>query len=105
LTGGAGFIGSNPGNRLREDNDVVAVNDTYSGDRDDLDRAVIFVEASVFEDDYPVDVVFHLAALSSQNIHENDPQRGCHVNVEGFVNTVERARKAGYNTVVYASTS
>jgi nucleoside-diphosphate-sugar epimerase len=31
-------------------------------------------------------VLFHLAGYSSGDMHENDPQRGCRVNVEGFVN-------------------
>ena len=107
VTGGAGFIGSNLANRLAGDNDVIAVDDTYLGDPDNLDDAVDFYETSVLEDDYPVDVdvVFHLAALSSRNMHEENPQRGCRVNVEGFINTVERARNAGCDTVVYASTS
>jgi len=107
VTGGAGFIGSNLANRLAVDNDVIAVDDLYLGAAENLDDAVEFVEASVVDDDYPVDVdvVFHLAALSSRNMHENDPQRGCRVNVEGFVNAVERAREAGCDTVVYASTS
>jgi len=107
VTGGAGFIGSTLANRLAGDNDVVAVDDTYLGTPENLDPAVEFVEASVLEEDFPVDVdvVFHLAALSSRNMHEGDPQRGCRVNVEGFVNTVERAREEGCDTVVYASTS
>jgi len=107
VTGGAGFIGSNLANRLAADNDVIAVDDTYLGTPANLDPAVEFHESSVLEDGFPVDVdvVFHLAALSSRNMHENDPQRGCRVNVEGFINTVERARKAGCDTVVYASTS
>jgi len=107
VTGGAGFIGSNLANRLAADNDVIAVDDTYLGTPENLDDAVDFYETSVLADDYPVDVdvVFHLAALSSRNMHEENPQRGCRVNVEGFINTVERARKAGCDTVVYASTS
>ena len=107
VTGGAGFIGSNLANRLAADNDVIAVDDLYLGAAENLDPEVEFVEASVVDGDFPVDVdvVFHLAALSSRNMHESDPQRGCRVNVEGFVNTVERARKAGCETVVYASTS
>src|SRR5699024_10781599 len=52
-----------------------------------------------------VDVLFHLAALSSGPMHEDDPQRGARVNVEGFVNTVEQVRRNGCDTVVYASTS
>ena len=107
VTGGAGFIGSNLANRLAADDDVIAVDDTYLGTADNLDPEVEFVEASVLDDDFPadVDILFHLAALSSRNMHESDPQRGCRVNVEGFVNTVERARKEGCETVVYASTS
>ncbi|MDZ7730953.1 MAG: NAD-dependent epimerase/dehydratase family protein [Natrialbaceae archaeon] len=65
------------------------------------------VEQSVLADDLPtdVDVVFHLAALSSYAMHEEDPTHGVRVNVEGFVNTVEQARADGCDTVVYASTS
>ena len=93
VTGGAGFIGSNLANRLAADNDVIAVDDTYLGTAENLDPAVEFIEADVLDDDFPadVDVVFHLAALSSRNMHESDPQRGCRVNVEGFVNR-RRAR-------------
>jgi len=107
VTGGAGFVGSNLANALADDNDVVAVDDCYLGTPDNLDEDVEFVEASVLEDDLPtdVDVVFHLAALSSYAMHEDDPTRGARVNVEGFVNTVDQARQDGCETVVYASTS
>ncbi len=107
VTGGAGFIGSNLANHLAADNEVVAVDDCYLGTPENLDPAVEFVRASVLEDDLPtdVDVVFHLAARSSYAMHEDDPEQGARVNVEGFVNTVEQARQDGCETVVYASTS
>jgi len=107
VTGGAGFIGSNLANRLAADNDVIALDDTYLGTPDNLVDDVEFVNASVLDEDLPadVDVLFHLAALSSRNMHEENPQQGCRVNVEGFVNTVEQVRKEGCETVVYASTS
>ncbi len=107
VTGGAGFIGSNLANQLAENNDVVAVDNGYLGTAENLDQRVEYVNASVLNDEFPadVDVLFHLAALSSRNMHEENPQRGCRVNVEGFVNTVERVRKRGCETVVYASTS
>jgi UDP-glucose 4-epimerase len=107
VTGGAGFIGSNLANYLAADNEVIALDDGYLGTPDNLDDSVEFVEASVLDDDLPVDVdvVFHLAALSSLQMHEDDPQRGARVNVEGFVNTVEQARQEGCETVVYATTS
>jgi UDP-glucose 4-epimerase len=107
VTGGAGFVGSNLANHLAADNEVVAVDDLYLGTPDNLDPAVEFREASVLDDDLPtdVDVLFHLAALSSYRMHEEDPRRGARVNVEGFVNTVDQARQDGCETVVYASTS
>jgi UDP-glucose 4-epimerase len=107
VTGGAGFIGSNLANALAKDNDVVVVDDCYLGTPDNLDDDVEFQNRSVLEDDLPtdVDVVFHLAALSSYAMHEDDPTRGARVNVEGFVNVVDQARQDGCDTVVYASTS
>jgi len=107
VTGGAGFIGSNLANHLADANDVIALDDGYLGTPANLDGGVEFVERSVVEDDLPtdVDVVFHLAALSSLNMHEENPQKGARVNIEGFVNTVEQAREDGCETVVYASTS
>ena len=95
VTGGAGFIGSNLANHLAADNDVIALDDTYLGTPDNLVDDVEFVNGSVLDDDIPadVDVLFHLAALSSRNMHEENPQQGCRVNIEGFVNTVEQVRK------------
>jgi len=107
VTGGAGFIGSNLANHLADGNEVVALDDLYLGTPENLDDEVEFLEASVLDDDLPadVDVLFHLASLSSRNMHEANPQQGVRVNVEGFVNTVEQVREGGCDTVVYASTS
>jgi UDP-glucose 4-epimerase len=107
VTGGAGFIGSNLANYLAAENDVLALDDGYLGTPENLDDGVEFVDASVLEGDLPTDVdaVFHLAALSSYAMHEEDPQRGARVNVEGFTNVVEQAQREGCDTVVYASTS
>jgi len=107
VTGGAGFIGSNLANELARRNDVIAVDDCYLGDPDHLSADIEFVESSVLDSDFQtdVDVVFHLAALSSYAMHEETPCRGARVNVEGFINVVEEARQGGCDTVVYASTS
>jgi len=107
VTGGTGFIGSNLANHLAEYNDVVVVDDCYLGTEDNLVDDIEFVNASVVDSELPtdVDVVFHLAALSSYAMHEDDPQTGARVNVEGFVNVVEQARNDGCDTIVYASTS
>ena len=107
MTGGAGFIGSNLANHLAVDNDVIAVDDCSLGTAVNLGPNVEFYDRSVLDDELPtdVDVVFHLAALSSYAMHEGNPQRGVRVNVEGFVNVVEQARQDGCNTVTYASSS
>ncbi|PSP55226.1 nucleoside-diphosphate sugar epimerase [Halobacteriales archaeon QS_1_67_19] len=111
VTGGAGFIGSNLANYLAEDNEVVAIDDLYLGTPENLDDAVEFHDASVLDDDLPtegVDVLFHLAALSSLTMHEDSIEglrQGVRVNVEGFANAVEQVRRDGCDTVVYASTS
>jgi len=107
VTGGAGFIGSNLANALADTNDVIVVDDCYLGTPENLVESVTFHDRSVLADDLPtdVDVVFHLAALSSYAMHEEDPRKGARVNVEGFVNVVDQARQEGCDTVVYASTS
>jgi len=106
VTGGAGFIGSTLANALAPDNEVVALDDLHLGTPDNLDPGVEFVRGSVLDDDWPadVDVVFHLAALSSRSMLEEDPRRGTRVNVEGTVNVVERTREHA-DAVVYAGTS
>lgn len=107
VTGGAGFIGSNIANGLAERNDVIALDDCYLGEPENLTDDVEFVDQSVLDDGLPtdVDVVIHLAALSSYAMHEEDPCRGARVNIEGFANVVEQARVDGCETIVYASTS
>ncbi|PSP85610.1 nucleoside-diphosphate sugar epimerase [Halobacteriales archaeon QS_6_64_34] len=107
VTGGGGFIGSNLANYLAGDNDVIALDDGYLGTPENVNADIEYVKRSVLEDDLPtdVDVVFHLAAMSSYAMHEENPTKGARVNVEGFVNVVEQAREDGCDTVVYASTS
>ena len=107
VTGGGGFIGSNLANSLASDNVVIALGDGYLGTPENVTDDVEYVDRSVVADDLPtdVDVVFHLAALSSYAMHEENPTKGARVNVEGFVNVVEQARDDGCETVVYASTS
>ncbi len=107
VTGGAGFIGSNLANHLVENNEVHVIDNGYLGTPKNLKKDVTYSERNVIEDELftDVDVVFHLAALSSYAMHEECPQRGARVNIEGFVNVVEQARQNGCEAVVYASTS
>jgi len=107
VTGGAGFIGSNLSNYLAQENEVVALDNCYLGTPENLDDDVIFAEADVLDEGLPtdVDVVYHLAALSSREMLEEHPRQGARVNIEGFVNVVEQAMDDGCDTFVYATTS
>lgn len=77
VTGGAGFIGSNLTNQLCEENEVIVVDDQDIGTAKNLKSKVVFKEQSVLNKNPPsdVDIIFHLAALSSYAMHEDDPQK------------------------------
>lgn len=107
VTGGAGFIGSNLANALADQNDVIALDDLSFGVSENLNDDVTLVDESVLADDIPadVDVLVHLAALSSREMLEENPMGGARVNIEGFVNTIEQVHANGCDTVVYASSS
>ena len=107
VTGGAGFIGSNLSNYLARENEVIALDNCYLGTPENLSDDVIFAEADVLDEELPTDVdaVFHLAALSSREMLEENPRQGARVNIEGFVNVVEQAMADGCDTFVYATTS
>ncbi|ERG97987.1 MAG: nucleoside-diphosphate-sugar epimerase [Haloquadratum sp. J07HQX50] len=108
ITGGAGFIGSNLANHLASNNEVIAVDDLHLGTPENLASDISFENASVVDESLPttdIDVLFHLAAYSSYTMAEENKAEATRVNIEGFVNAVEQARRDGCDTVVYASTS
>jgi UDP-glucose 4-epimerase len=115
VTGGAGFIGSNIAKELvKSGKEVVVLDDLYLGSADNLEQIrddIEFIEGSVLNKEkveeavQGCDVVFHQAARSSSPMHKEDPAEGARVNVEGFINTVEAAKDAEVEKVVYASTS
>lgn len=112
VTGGAGFIGSHLVDALLVAGDEVTVIDDLSSgkasnvpsgarlceldivDRETLDR--------VFEETQPT-AVYHLAAQASVVASVADPGRDCAVNVQGTLNVVDAATKAGA-TVSFTST-
>lgn len=110
VTGGAGFIGCNIALWLRkEGHQVVVADDLSLGMRENLgavhlergdvrDRAFIDWVAG------DVDGVFHEAAKSSAPMFSPDPRDGLDININGFTNVLEAARKYDL-PVVYATTS
>ncbi|MFB6292345.1 MAG: SDR family NAD(P)-dependent oxidoreductase [Candidatus Nanohaloarchaea archaeon] len=115
VTGGAGFIGSNIVEGLVDRGvEVVVLDDLYLGTEDNLEDVrdeIKFIEGSVTDRETVeeavegCDTVFHQAARSSAPMHKEEPGEGAEVNIGGFINTVEAAREAGVEKIVYASTS
>jgi UDP-glucose 4-epimerase len=117
VTGGAGFIGSQLGERLlAEGHRVVSVDDLSTG------RIANLVEArgygkefsffnmdvradglsSLFERHRP-EVVFHLAAQAGVRPSLEDPVFDASVNIMGLLNVLEAAVRVGARKVIYAA--
>lgn len=111
VTGGAGFIGSNFCNLSKDKYEVVALDNLFLGDEENLDPDIKFIkgDACKMEDldkAGPVDFVVHLAGTSSAPMFMGDGLVKGYVNsVESFMNVLEWARKNGTKKVIYASTS
>lgn len=115
VTGGAGFIGSNIVDRLvREENEVVVVDDFSTGKRENLahvmDR-IQLIETDICDRDMMrsackgVDCVFHQAAIPSVPRSVADPL-GCNrAAVDGTLSVLLAARDEGVSRVVGASSS
>jgi len=115
VTGGAGFIGSNLVEALAASGlDVRVLDDTSTGSLDNLadirpaPRVVlgdVRDPEAVHNAASGVEVVYHLAALPSVARSVGDPITTHQVNVDGTLNVLQAARRAGVRRVVYASSS
>jgi UDP-glucose 4-epimerase len=111
VTGGAGFIGSNFCNLCKDRYEVIALDNLFLGDEENLDSDIKFIkgDACKLEDldkAGPVDYVVHLAGTSSAPMFMGDGLVKGYVNsVESFMTVLEWARKNGTKKVIYASTS
>ena len=123
VTGAAGFIGSNLVEALLAgDQHVVGLDNFSTGHRENLDevkrrqpdafaRRFQFIEGDIR--DFAtceravdgMDVVLHQAALGSVPRSMADPLTSHHVNVTGFLNMLEAARRHSVPRFVYAASS
>lgn len=110
VTGGAGFIGSNIVRRLLADgNEVVVIDDLSLGNEGNIPGVKVLkgdvrYAWLVEEACKGIDGAFHDAARSSAPMFSPDPREGVDVNLRGFMNVAEAARRHNF-PVVYASTS
>ncbi|AEC51261.1 UDP-glucose 4-epimerase [Pyrococcus sp. NA2] len=110
ITGGAGFIGSHLAEALAEDNDVVVIDNLYSGKLENIPENVKFVEADVRDYEKIADIireadyVFHEAAQISVEESIRDPVFTEEVNVIGTINVL-RALAEGEGKLIFASSA
>lgn len=111
VTGGAGFIASHIVDAYISDgHDVVIIDNLSTGKRENINKKAKFYEMDicdtnilkVFETEKP-DVLNHHAAQIDVRISVADPQSDLKVNLGGFVNLMEAARKTDVKKVVLAS--
>jgi UDP-N-acetylglucosamine/UDP-N-acetyl-alpha-D-glucosaminouronate 4-epimerase len=115
VTGGAGFIGSHLVERLLQQGESVRVFDDFDsapaqnltdfGDRVDLIVGDIRKPDAVCHALDGVDVVFHLAAITSVQRSIENPQTTLEVNIMGTANVLVAAHRADCRRVVFASSA
>lgn len=112
VTGGAGFIGSHVCDEfLRRGHEVIALDNLSSGRKENLDPRVRLVELDIrspeaarfIERERP-EVLCHLAAQMDVRRSVEDPRFDADVNISGFLNLLEAARRSGVKKVLFSST-
>lgn len=96
VTGASGFVGTHLVEHLRDSGDEVS-----TPDADITDREAVL---AVFEAARP-DVVYHLAAQADVAGSWDDPRGTLRVNVEGTLNVLDAARRAGASRVLAVSSA
>ena len=115
VTGGAGFIGSHIAERLvSQGHSVRVVDNLSSGKRENLAGFASDVELVEVDIRDPArmdaalvgcEVVFHQAAIVSVPYSVEHPQETHDTNIQGTLNVLAAARKAGVRRVVFASSA
>lgn len=109
VTGGSGFIGAHLANELARRKYQVTVMDlNYFPGR--LDAKINFIKVSLLLRELAkhfkgIESIFHCAALISLEDSLNNPEKYHRVNVDGTLNLLQAALKAGVKRVVYSSSS
>lgn len=116
VTGGAGFIGSHLVDRLLElGYEVIVIDDFSSGKKENIEHHKHNPNLQIFaknicdkeiEDLFKnVSIVFHLAAIPRVQFSIKFPEKTNKANIDGTLNVLELAKKAGVKRFVYSASS
>jgi UDP-glucuronate decarboxylase len=111
VTGGAGFLGSHLCEQLlRKDNDVICVDNFYTGSKDNVAHLIENPRFEIMRHDvtFPlyveVDEIFNLACPASPVHYQNNPVATTKTSVHGAINLLGLAKRVGAR-IFQASTS
>ncbi len=115
ITGGAGFIGSNLALYLsRQKHEVIALDNLSFGYLENLrikgKLKPRFVRMDILDPNIGrimknIDVIFHLAGITSLSECQNNPRKAYEINVAGTANILEAARRHNIKRIIFSSTS
>src|SRR3989339_1031960 len=111
VTGGAGFIGSHIVDLfISKGYEVIVVDNLSTGNIKNLNQKAKFYQLDIrdknLEDvfkNHKVDFICHQAAHVNVRIAINDPMLDSDINIRGFINVLEIARKYNVKKVTFAS--
>ena len=116
VTGGAGFIGSHLVDRLLDLNyEVIVIDNFFSGKKENLEQHKDDPNLKIFKKDIcdkeiyslfkDVSIVFHVAAIARVQYSIEFPEKTNEANINGTLNVLEAAKKAGVKRFVYSASS
>ncbi len=114
VTGGAGFIGSHIVDRLSPENNVVVIDNLFTGLLSNLEKSkdrITFVKGDVLDKELikdtvaKVEFIFHLAAHVGNIRSIQDPYFDMEVNIKGTLNLLEACRNSNVKRLVYSSSA
>ena len=114
VTGGAGFMGSHIVDRLSPDNNVIVLDNLFSGTLANLEKSkdrITFIKGDILDKALVTDIVakvefvFHLAAHVGNIRSIKDPYFDMDVNIKGMLNLLEACRNSNVKRLVYSSSA
>jgi UDP-glucose 4-epimerase len=114
VTGGAGFVGSHIVDRLSSQNNVIVLDNLFTGLSSNLEKSkdrIKFVKGDILDKELLKDLVknveyiFHLAANVGNIRSIKDPYFDMDVNIKGTLNLLEACRDSRIKRLVYAGSA
>jgi UDP-glucose 4-epimerase len=112
ITGGAGFIGGHIAEAYIANGDRVwIIDDLSTGRAENIPQSAEFIRASINDEAVPrlfdkvggFDIVSHHAAQADVRKSVADPRFDAHINLDGFLNIVEAARRTALRRFIFVS--